>query len=181
MKREARFLWVLIVVAGVSGLAGCRHKPAYSDVDSNKSASRQSGADQPASAEPPAVNGAQPQAPTEKPKPPAFFDARTGSVIDLPEYPRAQRVNVQMGSVQGVSTLSMVLDSADPMDKIAAFYDEAAKNNHWTVGDRVIDIESSEWTLTKGENNSAKVQIKKNPQTGRMTIVLVRGEKSDAK
>lgn len=182
MKREARFIWVVAVFAVVSVFASCRHKPAYSDVDSNKSAARQSGADRPASAEPQAASGAQqPAAPVEKTKPPAFFDSRTGSIIDLPNYPRAQRVNVEMGSAQGVSTLSMVLDSSDPMDKITAFYDEAVKNNRWTVADRVIDPESSEWTLTKGDDNSAKIQVRKNTQTGRMTIVVVRGEKPGAK
>ena len=63
------------------------------------------------------------------------------------------------------------------MDKIAEFYERIIKENKWTVVDKVRDPEFSEWTLTKGNDNSAKVQVKKDQQSAALDIIIVRGEK----
>jgi hypothetical protein len=63
------------------------------------------------------------------------------------------------------------------MDRIAAFYDRAIKDNQWKVNDRIIDPELSEWNLEKGKDNTGKVQVKRDTQTGRLNIIIVRGEK----
>jgi len=63
------------------------------------------------------------------------------------------------------------------MEKITAFYEQVIKANKWTVVDKLIDPELSEWVLKKGEENSAKVQVKKDLKTSTMNIVIVRGEK----
>ena len=76
--------------------------------------------------------------------------------------------------------MSLGFTTTDPMDKITAFFERVIKDNKWTVIDKIIDPEFSEWTLKKGEDNSAKVQVKKDQQTGALNIVMVRGEKLDA-
>jgi hypothetical protein len=179
MKIQVRFLWVL--PAAVIFASGCQHKPAYSDIDANKNSrnQNQSGESQASSAQPaPAESPAAPP-PAAPPRPsfqrPSFLDGR-GEIADLPNYPKSQRVNVQIGAVQGVNTATFVLTTSDPMDRIAAFFDQAIKNNHWTVTDKMLDPELSEWTLEKGKDNSGKVRVSKD-QTGRMNIIIIRGEK----
>ena len=76
--------------------------------------------------------------------------------------------------------MSLILVSGDPMEKIAAFYTRAIKDQKWTVSDKILDPELSEWTLKKGEDNSAKVQVKKDQKTGALNIVMVRGEQMEA-
>ena len=73
--------------------------------------------------------------------------------------------------------MSLGFTTTDPMDRITAFFERVIKENKWTVVDKIIDPEFSEWTLKKGEDNNAKVQVKKNEQTGALAIVMVRGEK----
>jgi hypothetical protein len=82
--------------------------------------------------------------------------------------------------MEGVNTMSLAFTTTDPMDKIAAFYEKVIKDNKWTVIDKIIDPEFSEWTLKKGKDNSAKVQVKKDQQTSALNIVMVRGEKLEA-
>jgi hypothetical protein len=65
------------------------------------------------------------------------------------------------------------------MNKLTAFFERAIKDNKWTVVDKLIDPEFSEWTLQKGEDNSAKIQIKKDQQSNALNIVMVRGEKME--
>ena len=95
----------------------------------------------------------------------------------MPAYPNAHRISVQLGPMEGVNTMSLGFATTDPMDKITAFFERVIKDNKWTVIDKIIDPEFSEWTLKKGEDNSAKVQVKKNQQTNALNIVMVRGEK----
>lgn len=76
--------------------------------------------------------------------------------------------------------MALGFTTTDPMNKIAAFYEKVIKDNKWTVIDKIIDPEFSEWTLKKGEDNSAKVQVKKDERTGALNIVMVRGEKLEA-
>ena len=182
MKKQVRLLWVVLAAIIVASSA-CKHKPAYSDIDTNKNSrnQNQNGETQAtgAPAEPPASPASQPSpAAPQRPafQSPSFLDASRGEIKDLPSYPSAQRVNVQIGAVQGVNTATFVFTTRDPMDKIAAFFDQAIKNNHWTVTDKMIDPELSEWTLEKAKDNSAKVRATKD-QTGHINIIIIRGEK----
>jgi hypothetical protein len=195
MNKKAKLLWLLVIGALLAGCGGCAHRPAYSEMDANR-ASRNQNQNQnnegqasasttpapPAPAEPaPAPVAAQPATgtpPGQAVKKPSFMDQATGGIKDLPAYPGAYRVNVQIGPMQGVNMISLALKSTDPMDKITAFYERVIKENKWTVVDKLIDPEFSEWTLKKGEDNSAKVQVKKDQQrTTEMNIVMVRVEK----
>lgn len=188
MKAELR-LFLLLVWALLVTAVGCRHKPAYSDIDANRTSRSQNqnsdvqGGTTPSTvpespASPPAQSAPSPPQ-VQSIKAPRFMDQTRGDIKDLPNYPRARRVNVQMGANQGVNTVAMVLQTTDTMDMIAAHYEEAIKNNHWTVIDKRIDPELSEWTLKKGEENSAKVLVKKDLQTRRMSIIISRAEKSE--
>ena len=173
----------ILLAAMVLALGACQHKPAYSDIDPNKTkAQNQNTESQPAandanpsvSATPPA---AQPSsAAPQRPALPSFIDQARGGIKDLPNYPRSQRVNVQIAPVQGFNTAVFIFSTPDPMEKVAPFFEQAIKDNHWTVVDKVNDPEYSEWTLEKGKDNSAKVRVSKD-QNGKMTIMFVRGEK----
>ena len=189
MNKEARLLCVTLAVLVIAALAGCAHKPAYSEMDANRTArnqnQNQNGEGQSTASTPPA----EPRAATEPapgpPPPPAvkrpsFMDQAKGDITDLPSYPRASRVNIQIGPMQGVNTTLLTLKTTDPMDNITAFYERVIKDNKWTVIDKIIDPEFSEWSLKKGEDNSAKVQVKKDQQTRAMNILIVRGEKLEA-
>ena len=190
MSKEARLLRVFLAVV-LAGLAGCAHKPAYSEMDPNKAAANNNqnqnqnlegqGTQAATPAAPSPAEAAQPAAPppNQTIKSPSFMDPAKGDIKDLPGYPRAYRVSAQIGPMQGVNTMSLVLRTTDPMDKIASFYERVIKENKWTVTDKIIDPEFSEWNLKKGEENSAKVQVKKDLQSGAMNIVIVRGEKID--
>jgi hypothetical protein len=185
MKKQVRLLWV-VLAAIIVAAGACKHKPAYSDIDANKTSrnQNQNGGTEATAAQP--APGESPAAPASQPSPaapqrpsfqsPSFLDATRGEIKDLPSYPSAQRVNVQIGAVQGVNTATFVFTTRDPMDKITAFFDQAIKNNHWTVTDKMIDPELSEWTLEKAKDNSAKVRATKD-QTGRINIIIIRGEK----
>lgn len=192
MTKEARCVWFLSMVL-VAACAGCGHRPAYSDIDTSKSSANQnqnSSAQattappvtvQPGFAPVPVPGAAQPaNAPpgaAQSFKRPSFIDPVKGDVKDVPNYPGAHRVNIQFGPVEGSTVASLVLQTNDSMDKISAFYEQAIRNNKWTVTDKLLDPELSEWSLKKGEENSARVQIKKDPQSQRMNIIIVRGEK----
>ena len=185
MKIQERFLWVLLAAMIVASGA-CRHKPAYSDIDANKASRNQNqngesqaSSAQPAPAESPAATAPQPSpAAPQRPsfQSPSFLDPTRGGIKDLPSYPNAQRVHVQIGVVQGVNTATLVFNTGDPMDRIAAFFDPAIKNNHWTVTEKMLDPELSEWTLEKGKDDSGKVRASKD-QNGRISIIIIRGEK----
>jgi len=189
MNKEARLLSLLLTAVVIAGLAGCAHRPAYSEMDGNRASRNQNQSPEgqataptPAAAEPPATEAAQP-APAPPPaafKSPSFLDQASGGIRDLPAYPNAQRISVQLGPMEGVNTMALGFTTTDPMNKIAAFYEKVIKDNKWTVIDKIIDPEFSEWTLKKGEDNSAKVQVKKDERTGALNIVMVRGEKLEA-
>jgi hypothetical protein len=172
-------------------LFGCAHKPAYSEMDANNSNRNQNQnqssstevqatATPPAAPQAPAPDAAQTPATPAPFKSPTFLDQASGGIKDLPAYPNAARVSVQIGPVEGVNTMSLIFVSGDPMEKIAAYYTRMIKEQKWTVSDKMIDPELSEWTLKKGEDNSAKVQVKKDQKTGAFNIVMVRGEQMEA-
>ena len=193
MNKEARLLCLSLAVLVIGALAACSHKPSYSEIDANRASGNQNqnqgqnqnqNSDGQANAStPPAVEPPAPAPPAPAPPPapvfksPSFMDQAKGGIKDLPAYPRAHRVGMQIGPIQGVNTITVALKTTDPMDKITAFYERVIKDNKWTVIDKIIDPEFSEWSLKKGEDNSAKVQVKKDQQTTAMNIVMVRGEK----
>jgi hypothetical protein len=100
-----------------------------------------------------------------------------GEAKDLPNYPQAIMKSIQFGPIQGTDTLSLVLETRDPLDKIVAFYEKAIKSNAWTVDSKSVDTESAEWNLRKAFDNEARVQVKKDPRTNALNIVIVRTEK----
>lgn len=193
MSREVRIFGVCLFVMVMTMLTGCAHKPAYNEIDANrgtvKENQNQPNASQAASTSPssepsatePATSAPASTASTTTtpplPKRPSFLDETTGGVKDLPNYPGAHRVNVQFGPVEGVNTMALGLRTNDSMDKITAFYEQVIKANKWTIVDKLKDPELSEWNLKKGEENSAKVQVRKDLASGTMNIVIVRGEK----
>ena len=188
MNKEARLLCLSLAVLVIAASAACSHKPPYSETDANRASGNQNqnqnqnSAGQANASAPSAVEPA-PTQPIPGPPPapavkrPSFMDQAKGDIRDLPSYPRAYRVNIQVGPIQGVNTMLLTLKTTDPMDKITAFYERVIKDNKWTVIDRIIDPEFSEWSLKKGEDSSAKVEVKKDQQTRAMNIMIVRGEK----
>jgi hypothetical protein len=193
MSREVRIFGVCLFVMVMTLLTGCARKPAYNEIDANRGtvkenqnqpnasqAASTSPSSEPSATEPATSSPASSASTTTTPPPPkrpSFLDEATGGVKDLPSYPGAHRVNVQFGPVEGVNTMALGLRTKDSMDKITAFYDQVIKANKWTIVDKLKDPELSEWNLKKGEENSAKVQVKKDLASGTMNIVIVRGEK----
>ena len=193
MNKEVRLLGLLIVtVVFAVWTGGCRQKPAYSEMDTKQGSNNQnqnqnqnqSAESQPAASIPTPPPSAPADAAQPAPPPagatinsPTFLDPSTGGIKDLPSYPGAYRVSVQIGPIQGFNTMSLGYTSGEPMAKISAFYERVIKDNKWTVMDKLVDPEFSEWNLKKGEDNTAKVQVKKDPQTNAFTIVMVRAEK----
>ncbi len=184
MSTSVRLLVFCFALAFVVACVGCSHKPAYSDIDANRTSKNQNqNSEAQASSQPPAGAEAPPAsasqaspAQSETVKPPSFMTA-TGVIKDLPSYPRAVRVNVQFGPVQQATVMTLVFHTRDSMEKVQAFYTQAIKENKWTVTDKLLDPELSQWTLNKDERNNAKVEVKKDLKTGSLEIALVRAEK----
>lgn len=180
MNRELRFI-ALLIASTVMFSAGCKHSPAYSDMDANRSAKveNKNSGEQASATTPEAVPA--PSAPAPQPsrqfKPPTFLDTASGTIKDLPIYPGARRTNQIVGPAEGTNAATIVLTTSDPMDKIAAFYEQAIKSNKWVVVNKVIDPDVSDWTLKKGEDDNAKVSVNRDSKTGRITIFMVRSEK----
>ena len=183
MSKAVKPSLLLLAVGLLAICAGCAHKPAYSDIDANKNARNQNQNNAP-QASPSAPDVAAPQAspepapapPAAKPAMPAFLDV-SGSIKDLPAYPRARRTSVQMGPMQEAIVMTLSLHTSDPMEKVQAFYTQVIKENQWTVTDKLLDPEVSEWTLKKDDNNNAKVQAKKDPKTNAIDIYVIRAQK----
>ncbi|HYV05210.1 MAG TPA: hypothetical protein VFB82_11515 [Blastocatellia bacterium] len=193
-----KFVWVLLTCATLAASAGCRSKPAYSNINVN--ASR--GSTQAAGAQPAADGSA---TPTPAPQPdqpsgggaaqaqpgparptaikmPAFFDAQKGEVKDLPSYPKSQRLSLQYGPVSADTDMaSLVLSAPATMDSIGAFYDKAIKAAGWEVKTRNRDSEYSEWQLKKGDTEEGRVTVKKDSAQGSLTIQIVRTSKAPEK
>lgn len=183
MSRSVRLLFFSLALTFIVACVGCSHKPAYSDLDANRTSRNQNAETQAASSQPPAVAEPPPDSAsqaspsqTETVKPPAFMTA-AGTIKDVPSYPRAVRVNVQFGPVQQATVMTLVLHTRDSMEKVQAFYTQAIKENKWTVTDKLLDPELSQWTLNKDERNNAKVEVRKDLKTGSLEIAIVRAEK----
>jgi hypothetical protein len=186
MTARLRLILVGVLMTGLVLGAACRRKAAYSDIDANRSSDSK-----PVEQTLPETNpapGADPQAssnstvaasqPNAGARIPWFVDTVNGQVKDLPNYPNALRRNVSYGPMSGQDTMSLVLETHDPMEKIAQFYDRVTKDNKWKVTDRTVDPDLSEWILKKGDNGDAKVQVQKDPrQPGVLYIVIARVER----
>jgi hypothetical protein len=186
MNRRAASLILVFVFLMLGVASGCRRKPAYSEIDANRprSSENRSGEDQastgqPGAAQPPATSV--PQQPAAPPPPqfrtPSFIDDVKGDIKDLPLYPRGNRTNARIGPANETNMATFVLQTDDAMDKIVAFYDRAIKSNHWQVVGKTADPEIYEWVLVKGQDDSGRVQIKKDSQVGKMVIFVIRAEK----
>lgn len=182
-----RFLCAILVCIFSIGFISCGNRPAYSNINTSREvreANQNNG--QPAGAstgvdagqtntpaQPAEAQAQQPQ--SQQFKPPKFM--ANGEAKDLPNYPQAIMKSIQFGPMQGTDTMSLVLETRDSMDKIAAFYDKAIKSNGWTVDSRTFDPEFAEWNLRKPFDNEGKVQVKRDPRTKAMNIVIARTEK----
>ena len=186
-----RFLCAIIVCILSIGSISCGNRPAYSNINTSREVREAKQNDgQPAGestsgagqtntpAQPAEAQSQQPSEPQPQPqqfKPPKFM--ANGEAKDLPNYPQAIMKSIQFGPMQGTDTMSLVLETRDSMDKIAAFYDKAIKSNGWTVDSRTFDPEFAEWNLRKPFDNEGKVQVKRDPRTKAMNIVIARTEK----
>src|SRR5262249_58816073 len=90
---------------------------------------------------------------------PTFLDQATNGIKDLPNYPSSDRTGGRIGPVQDANVASFVLQSRDSMEKVRTFYEQVIKNQRWTIIDKTIDPELCEWRLSRGEDDSAKIQL----------------------
>jgi hypothetical protein len=194
-ESSMKFYLGTVMLAAFFVVAGCSRKPAYSNVNANKTRPEAETAQAGEGEQPPAADAAAANPPAQTPageippaqvaakqpaevKPPWFVDTEKGAAKDIPNYPKAARQSIMFGPLGGVETLSLVLESSSAMGAIADFYDKAVKDNKWTVVDRIRDPEVCEWILKKGEAGEAKIQIKKNPNGNTHFIVIARTEKT---
>src|SRR5262245_52975256 len=142
-KKELSLLLAVSVLLGYA--AGCRHKPAYSDIDANRTATVQNqnsggqAAQEPAGGE--AATAPVPPTPTPPTPPvpfrsPTFLDQATNGIKDLPNYPSSDRTGGRIGPVQDANVASFVLQSRDSMEKVRTFYEQVIKNQRWTIIDK---------------------------------------------
>jgi hypothetical protein len=172
-------IFALVIAAGLSAAACRPHAPAYKDVNTNQPAPQPSATspattNEPASAQSAPAGQASPAAPAQPQafRLPSFMDAAKGCPVDLPNYPSGARMNLQYGPSQDLDTYSIALKTQDPMNKITAFYDQVVKSNGWTVTNRQVDPEYSEWVLKKKDDNEAKVTVQKDKQSNNTFIIV---------
>jgi hypothetical protein len=171
-------IFALIVTAGLSVAACSPHAPAYKDINTNQPAPAApqppATTNEPASAQNANAGQTSPAAPAQPQafRMPPFMDAAKGYPSDLPNYPRGARMNLQYGPSQDMDAYSIAMKTQDPMDKIAAFYDQVVKSNGWTVTNRLVDPEYSEWMLKKKGDNEAKVTVQKDKQSNNTFIII---------
>jgi hypothetical protein len=122
--------------------------------------------------------GQQPAPQQQQIKPPSFFDPDKGEISDLPGYPAGTRTNVQYGPMQGTASATIVMKTGDPIEKVAAFYDQVAKSRGWKIVDRISDPEYYKLDLAKGDAHEGLVKAGKEQPTGMTVIVISRLEKT---
>jgi hypothetical protein len=165
-------------------------KPAYGDIQTDKdgrSLNRNSSGQAAPAPQPPesAATGqtapqphpAQVPAQPEPFKVPEFFDMNVGQIKDLPSYPRATRVSIQYGPLQGTQSAMIILQTGDSLDKIAAFYERAIKTNGWKVVSDQRDKDVMKIEVNKGERDEGLIRVLKDEKTGLVNIGLSRIEK----
>ena len=197
-----RLFFVISIIASLVSIS-CSHKPAYSNIQTDKEKSQaqrealqkkaqqaeQSAGASPADPQAPspespeALLGGGSQASESKPAEihPAFLNQRTGQFEDLPQYPRSVRTNVQIGPINGIESGLFVLETSDPIERIAEFYDNAIRKNGWRVVNNTRDKEYLKWELMKGKTSEAIVEVKSDAQSTRKAIILSRAERPEGK
>ena len=114
-------------------------------------------------------------------KPPPFLDSNTGEFKDLPRYPRATRTYAQIGPINGIEAGMFVLETAASYERIAQFYDQAIKQNGWTIVSNTRDPEYFKWELKKGKTSEALIEVKSSGKSIRKNILLSRAERPPGK
>lgn len=181
------------ILAAILSSAACGKKPAYSDIktDQDGRTVAQNNNTQPDAAtnappetqtpgtpeQPPLPTPAQTPPVQQEFKPPSFFDASKGEISDLPNYPKGVKTNMQLGPFQGMSTAAVYLETRDPVEKVAAFYDRAVKSKGWKVVNRLSDPEFFQLDVEKGKLHEGVVKVKRDSATGQTTIAISRLEK----
>jgi hypothetical protein len=182
-------------MTAVAAASACRsNEPSYSNINLNKNT--QTGRAPAETASPNAgetapVPGAQgggtpapdavapaPPATASSPPPtlriPAFFDPQKGNIKDLPSYPDSVRINVQYGPLSGSDMAMIVSQASAPMEKVAEFYDRAARSNGWTVASESREPEKFRLDLKKGAKDAGTVQVTKEPGGRGVSIIISR-------
>ncbi len=192
----------LLLVAAAVSLPACGKKPAYDNIQLN-----QNSAPQPTDAAASNTSETQPDAPAQpeanpqpdqtapvpgqppagQPQPapaqqgerklPDFVNPNTGQIKDLPDYPNAVRVNVQVGPASSGKMASVVMQANTTIEEVDKFYGKAIKSNGWSVNRESRQPDSIRIELKKGELQEGLIQIMKSPQTSNITISLTRLEK----
>jgi len=178
-----KFFSMLIISLCLIPVACGNKKPAYSDIQTDKDgrAVNQNSNQEAAATSDQATERQQPApAPAAQPAPfkvPEFFDINTGQIKDIPSYPRSTRVSVQYGPLQGTQSAMIILQTGDPVEKIAEFYDRAIKTNGWKVVSDQRDRDIMKIELQKGDRGEGLVRVIKDERTGLVNIGLSRIEK----
>lgn len=197
LDKAVRLPSFLLLLALSVAIIGCGRA---SDAN-NSNQSRQAGAessggiansnlqDQQA-AQPPAGDGLTNQVPPgqptagaqTQPEPPkferaTFIDDVSGGIKDMPYYPGAQVTNVFHGPQMGHNTMTVLMKTRDPLEKIESFYEKAAKSKGWTIVSKTNNGEQADLMLKKGDKDEAGVIAKKDNDTKGVLIQLVRTEK----
>ncbi|HEX5734597.1 MAG TPA: hypothetical protein VF131_17310 [Blastocatellia bacterium] len=183
-----KYLLLLIMLLAVVMFAACERPTSEQQNQGMQPVNRNTGTlpETPPSPEaPPAGGETPPSVPPAETSPvqpttlttPAFWNSTTGDISDLPSFPGGARMSVQYGPINGMDTAFIVLSTNQPLDTIAAFYENAIKRNGWSVVNKLTDPEVYKVTLKKDASNEAIVQVEKDPQTGYRRIVLTRLQK----
>ncbi|HSE97415.1 MAG TPA: hypothetical protein VLD57_04030, partial [Blastocatellia bacterium] len=93
-------------------------------------------------------------------------------------YPGASRLSVQYGPLQDTQSAMLVLQTKDPFEKIAAFYDRAIKTGGWKVVSDQRDKDVMKLEMQKGERDEGLVRVFKDENTKLMMISISRIEKN---
>jgi hypothetical protein len=164
----------LALCAAFALTTACGHKPSYSDIKPDQGAIAAKSPDVTAAgsalASPAGQSQAQPQPANQASAIPSFWDAKKGEIKDLPIIQHSKVVKMQYGPQAGFETMALQVKTAEPFDKITAFYDSAIKAKGWTITSNNRDNNNFSWQLAKGEDDSAAVGVTKGAQ-GSITYV----------
>ena len=104
---------------------------------------------------------------------PAFFDANTGQIKDLPTYPKSKRSTMQISTANDTPTVIIVYQLYGTAEEAAAFYEKQIKANGWTVITSSKTPDYYDWQLKKGERDQAAVNIRRDAQQPAYLILSV--------
>lgn len=104
---------------------------------------------------------------------PAFFDAGSGQIKDLPTYPKAKHATVQISNANDTPTVILIYQLSGKAEEAAAFYDKQIKANGWTIVTNSKTPDYYDWQLKKGERDQAAVNIRRDAQQPAYLILSV--------